>query len=54
MSDDVELPDGTYVPIQDTVCECGHGYPRHEGEGCSAPGCPCLGFVADPVATYCS
>lgn len=48
VSDDVRLPDGSHVPIQDTVCECGHWYREHEGE----PGViGCGGFVADPVAS---
>lgn len=29
MSDDIELPDGAYAPIQDTVCECAHWYDEH-------------------------
>lgn len=47
MSDDVELASGEYVAIQDTVCECRHGYDDHAyGAACEEPSCPCLGFVA--------
>lgn len=60
MSDDIELPDGTYAPIQDTVCGCGHWYDEHGPSGmyrgaeiarylaCRAPGCGCVSYVADP------
>lgn len=50
MSDPIELPDGTLVPIQDTICECNHWYEEHDvGTECGAPLCQCLGFVADPA-----
>lgn len=51
MSDSIELPNGTFVPIQDTVCECGHWHEEHEsGMVCEAFGCECLSFLADPEA----
>lgn len=47
MSDDIELASGEYVPIQETVCECGHGYYEHPySRACGLSGCACAGFVA--------
>lgn len=49
MSDDIRIATGEYVPIQDTICECGHWYDEHSiGVVCEAPGCACPGFIADP------
>jgi hypothetical protein len=49
MSDDILIATGEYVPIQDTVCECGHWYEEHEVCGpCNAPGCECAMHLADP------
>lgn len=50
MSDDIKIATGEYVPIQDTVCECGHWYGEHDG-ACRAPGCSCPNFLADPVGS---
>lgn len=51
----VELPDGKLVPIQDTICECGHWHAEHTNHppaehstNCLAPGCWCSEFTADP------
>lgn len=47
MGDDIELPSGDYVPIQDTVCACEHAYAEHaHGAARQEPSCPCLCFVA--------
>jgi hypothetical protein len=50
MSDSIELADGEHVPIQDTVCECGHWYKEHDGIECAAPGCVCAGFIWVPTS----
>lgn len=47
MSDDIQLASGEYVAIQDTICECRHGYDDHVyGAACESPGCACANFVA--------
>jgi hypothetical protein len=55
MSDDI-LVGAEYVPIQDTICECGHWYDEHDG--CYCAGCDVGGlcdpdhfFLADPEAS---
>jgi hypothetical protein len=52
MSDSIRIATGEYVPIQDTICECNHWYEEHSyGTACEAPGCSCVGFLADPDAS---
>lgn len=40
------------VPVEDTICKCGHWHDEHTGPNpradCQAPACSCLKFEADP------
>lgn len=48
MSDLIELPTGEHVPIQDTICVCGHWYEEHgydDGRGEFCAGCSASGNV---------
>lgn len=57
--EDVEALGGKFIPLEDTVCVCGHWYEEHDlplggapsDAFCAAPGCSCESYEYSPSAS---